>query len=461
MAEIDLDKTSQKVRDLFNKGFTAFERGNLDYAIDLLSACVKMEPALLQARKFLRAAEIRKFKQKSNPLTRVISTIACLPLFLKTVAMVKSKNTNEALVSAEELLKDNPLNSRFIKVFAQAAVNANLPEAAIQTLEIARDHYPNNILIINWLGALYQKVGRTRSARECFEKLSEIRPDDPAALKSLKDAMALDSMTTDGWVESAEKGGTYRDIIKDVKEAALLEQEAKAVKSEKDVDVLIADIRAKISGEPENINYYRALARLYVQKKLFDEAIAIMEKAREISPNDPELGNVLSSIHIQQFDNEIFRLKAEGDTAGAEAKKAERDRFVFENLKESVRRYPNDLKLRHEWGVILYENGNLNEAIQQFQMSQKSPKHRVDSLYYLAMCFRKKKQYDMALEQLEKAASEIPTMDGTKKDIFYEIGEISEAMGNRDKAAEYYKQIYQVDIGYKDIAEKIERVYNK
>jgi len=157
MAEIDLDKTSQKVRDLFNKGFTAFERGNLDYAIDLLYACVKMEPALLQARKFLRAAEIRKFKQKSNPLTRVISTIACLPLFLKTVAMVKSKNTNEALVSAEELLKDNPLNSRFIKVFAQAAVNANLPEAAIQTLEIARDHCPNNILIINWLGTLIRR----------------------------------------------------------------------------------------------------------------------------------------------------------------------------------------------------------------------------------------------------------------------------------------------------------------
>jgi DNA-binding SARP family transcriptional activator len=65
----------------------------------------------------------------------------------------------------------------------------------------------------------------------------------------------------------------------------------------------------------------------------------------------------------------------------------------------------------------------------------------------------------MALDQLETASKELPVMDGTKKDICYELGQLAEAMGDRAKAADYYKQIYQVDIGYKDIAQKIEQVY--
>ena len=81
------------------------------------------------------------------------------------------------------------------------------------------------------------------------------------------------------------------------------------------------------------------------------------------------------------------------------------------------------------------------------------------SLYALARCFRDKKQYDMAREQLTDALEDLHTMDAMKKDVCYLLGEISEAMGDKDTAATYYKEIYQADIGYKDIAQKIEGLY--
>jgi len=462
MAEVTLDKTPQKVRDLFNRGFAAFERGNLDYAIDLLFACVEMAPGLLQARKFLRAAEIRRLKRKKHvPLIHIISTITGLPSYLTAMGMVKSEKTGKALALAERLLRKDPLNLKFVKLFTYAASKAGLSEAAIQTLEIARDHYPGDTSVMKLLGALYIETGRAKAARECFERLCEISPNDPKAIKSLKDAMALESMATDGWAEIAETGGTYRDMIKDAKEAVLLEQEAKAVKSEDDADALIADALAKIEAEPSNINHYRLLTRLYVQKKMFADAIAALEKAIEINPGDPELERAMGSTRIQQFDYQMSELKDAGDTAGAESKEAERNQFIYDDLQDRVKRYPNDLQLRYELGVILYDNGYLNEAIQQFQMSQRSAKHRVRSLFYLAMCFKMKKQYDMALAQLVQANAELPTMDAMKKDVCYELGEISGITGNREKAAEYYKQIYQVDIGYRDIAEKIEQVYKR
>lgn len=460
MAEVTLEQAPKRVRDLFNKGFGTFERGNLDYAIDMLYSCVEMEPGLLQARKFLRAAEIQRHKQKkSNPVTKIVNTIAGFPAYVVALAVFQFGKPAKALLAAEKLLKKQPLEPRYVKLFAHAAADAGFPEAAVQTLEVARDHNREEKEILRTLGGLYQDQGETKAARECFEKLCELSPNDPAAVKALKDAMALDSMKTDGWSEAAEKGGTYREMIRDTKEAELLEQQAKAVKSTKDADALIQDAVAKIEAEPENINYYKSLARLYRQKKMFDEAIEVLEKAVEVSGGDPELDAALSSARVQKFDAEIAALKEAGDEGAVSARKEERDAYVYEDLQSRVKRYPNDLKLRYDLGIMQLERGLVNEAIQQFQLSQKSPTHRVASLYYLAVCFKQKSQYDLAQEQLEAALAQTSSMDDTKKSVLYELGEVAELLGDKQKAAGYYKQIYQVDIGYRDIAEKIENLY--
>ncbi|MBN2302682.1 MAG: tetratricopeptide repeat protein [Lentisphaerae bacterium] len=462
MAEVTLEQVPQKVKDLFNRGFAAFERGNLDYAIDMLMSCVELSPGLLRARKFLRAAEIQKKKKKpGNVVSDALLSVKGLPTYFVATARLKANKPEQALLLAEKLLRINPLHPKSIMLFAEASVAAGLPEAAIQTLEIARDFYPSHIKIINWLGQLYQKVGRTKSARECFEKLCEICPNDPGALKMLKDALAIDSMAADGWQNAADKGGTYRDIIKDTDEAHLLEQESKAVQTDRDTEVLIANTLKKIDSDPENINYYRQLSKLYAQKKAFTEAISALKKAISLNPGDPELDKTMSATRTLMFNEDIAQLKAAGDSDAMEAKVLERDQYIADDLQARVARYPNDPELRYEWGSLLFQYQHLNEAIQQFQISQRSPKYRIRSLYKLAMCFKQKGQHDLAIEQLEKAGLELTSMDQTKKDILYELGQITELTGDREKAAGYYKQIYQVDIGYKDIATKVEQVYKQ
>ena len=463
MTELAVDDAPRRARDLFNKGFAAFEHGNLDYAIDMLYHCVELEPTLLQARKFLRAAEIQRFKQKKGgAISNAVSTVRGLPKMLSVLAGGgKGEKALPAVLKAEQLLQDSPLNLRFIKFFADAAVNAELPEAAIQTLEIAREHYPRNPYVIEAVGRLYLAVGRTKEGRACFELLCQVSPNDPRAVKALKDAMALDSMQKDGWSESAESGGTYRDMMKDEKESVLLEQQAKAKKSDKDVDALIEETREKMAAEPGNLNYYRALARLYIQKASFDEAIAMLAEAQVKSPGDAELDRAMTAARTAQFDAAIARLEADGDAAAVAAKRHERAQFLFEDLQQRVERYPNDLQLRYDYGVMLFDNEYFNEAIQQFQLAQRNPKVRLKTLQYLGLCFKAKDQLDMAVEQLEKANAELTSMSEAKKDVCYELGAIAEAMGDIAKAGDYYKQIYQADIGYKDIAAKIDGLYKQ
>ena len=228
-----------------------------------------------------------------------------------------------------------------------------------------------------------------------------------------------------------------------------------------DADALIEQAQAKIAAEPANVNHYRALARLLAQRKRFGDAIGTLQKALEVNPGDPELDAALGNMRIQQLDSQIAELKAAGDTSGAEAKEAERNQFYADNLQERVNRYPNDLRLRHEWGELLFANDMFNEAIPQFQLAQRSPKHRVSALFYLGLCFEKKQQYDLAIEQLEKAKADLLSMDDTKKNILYEMGRIYEVMGKTNEAADCYKQVYQVDFGYKDVAKRVESIYKR
>lgn len=456
MAELLPEDAPKKIRDLYNKGFAAFERKNLDYAIDLFLSVLKVEPRLLKAREYLHAAELQRArKKKKNAFTRVFKSASALPAYVKAQGLVKANKSAEAVMACEELLKEDPTDINNIKLYARACAMADLPEAAVQLLEVAREVHASDVSILNILATFYMKMGRTRSARECFERICELVPNDPDALKALKDALAMDSMNTDGWSEAT----SYKDIIKDKDEAERLEKESKAVKSDSDAEVLIRDAEKRIEEEPENINYYRQLSKLYAQVRRFDDAVATLQKAIDMSPGDPELDQAYTALNADYFDYQIEELRKAGDEAAAQERETEKAQYVFDDLQQRVQRYPNDAGLRHDWGVMLFDNDYFNEAIQAFQISQRNPKHRIHSLYYLAMCFKAKGQLDLAIDQLEKASGELYSMDETKKDVLYQLGAISEDLNDLEKAAAYYKQIYQVDIGYKDVAEKIEAIY--
>jgi tetratricopeptide (TPR) repeat protein len=458
MSEVTLESAPRKARELFEKGLGAMERGNLDYAMDMFTSVLEIEPRLLQARKFLRAAAVKKFKDaKGGAVAHVISSATGMPGMLAVTVNLRKKPM-DALRAAEKLLRADPLNRKFIDLFGQAALAAELPEAAVQTLEVGRDHYPNDVPLLKKLGKLYLDLNRTQEARGCFEEFARLRPLDPEAIKALKDAEALDTMKQGGWSGAA----TYRDVIKDTKEATLLEQEAKAVKSTRDLGDLIRETQEKVRREPENQNYRRALADLYTRAERFDDALNLLrESQRMTGGTDPQIDRAISLTRISQFDAEIAKRKAAGDPAGAQAAEQAKDEFLLTDATDRVRRYPNDLQFRYDLGLLLYERGRLNEAIQELQLAQRNPQRRIRALYYLARCFEQKKQYDIALEQLEKASSEIHLMDDNKKDILYEMGTVCELMGQTDKAAQHFKEIYSVDIGYKDIAQKVEKAYGR
>ena len=458
MAEVALEQAPRKAREHYEKGIASLERGNLDYAMDMFLLALDLCPGLLRARKYMRAAALRKNKdQKTSSFGRALSTLGGSGTLMKVQSLIKKK-PEQAVREAEELMRKDPLNPTFVNTACQAALAAQMPEVAILNLEVVRDNGARDLKSLEFLAELYQQSGRMHDARDTYETLVRLNPAEPELMKKLKDATALDTVQRGNW----EGATSYRDVMKDSKEAILLEQQAKAVKTSRDVDALMEETLAKIEREPQNVNYKRALADLYMKNDRFEDALEVLDQAQKTTGGaDPQVDRMISQVHQTRFDKDVEALRGAGDEAALAAKIKARDAFLFSDAEARVHRYPNDLQIKYEYGVLLFERGQINEAIQQFQRSQQNPQRRLRSFYYLALCFKQKQQLDIAAEQLEKAAAELNLMDETKKDVVYELASIYEAMGQIPKAAALYKDIYAVDFGFRDVATKIERIYQK
>jgi len=459
MAEAKSDLTAQQAQNFYKKGAAAFERGNLDIAIDLLMQCVTLSPGFSLARKFLRAAQITKFKrEKKSRLATQMQEFGAMLERAKISALQKSGKLEAALVECEKLLTRNPLHSLNVELAVEIAEASGHADAALFTVESAYENNPDDMKLLRRVAEFYMKVGDYTKARDAYAKLNAFLPNDQMIFKQLKDAEARVTMAA-GWEEAAGKKGGFRDLIGDKEQAKSLDMKGKSVQSGSDADDLIEEAKQRIAAEPNNLNFYRGLARVYLQNKRFNEAVATLEDARKINAADPELDRAITQARISAFEAKIDELKAAGNGAAAADLESEMNQFVFDDLSARVQRYPNDLKLRFELGLLYFKYEYWDDAIGQLQMAQRSPKERVESLYYLAKCFAKKGQRDMAVMQLETANEQLEIMDDLKKKVIFELGVLAEESGDYEKAFSFYKDVYGADIGYEDIGVRMERIY--
>ncbi len=444
---------AQKAQNFTNRGRQALESGRYELAVDMLMEAISAAPDVLETRKLLRAAQIANFRR--NGKAGLGAKLGGMMARQKIMGLVKKGEGAEAMVEAEKLLCQNPLDADNIEVAVKAAEAAGKTDHAAITIEAAYECSNKDPALLERIATYYQMAKDWSKARDALRKLSEIRPGDQRILQKLKNSEAQATMSA-GWEQTAGKKGGFQALIANKEQAKKLDQANKAVITGDDAEALIQEKLQQIEAEPKNMNFRRALARLYIQNKQYAEAIECLQAAIEFAGvMDPELDRMLSQTTIQYYDQQVDLLMQAGQEDEAAQMKADRDQFVFDDLAARVERYPNDLHLRYQLGVQYYTYGYYDEALEHLQLAQKSPKDRLWALYYLAMCFLAKEQIDMGVMQLETARDAIPTMDDLKKKVVYQLGLCAEAQGDLDKAYQYYKDVYSSDVGFEDLSERM------
>ena len=461
MAEKNPNNVHPTAKGFYDKALAALERNNLDYAIEMFVQCLGIEPNFTQARQYLRATQMKK-TESAGGLKRMLTAGKLMP-FLTKAKVSLQKNPAEAMTLAERALTEDPKNGQALSLLAEAAEAANLPETVVQTLETYTRLNPKDVKGLHWLASAYTSAGQHDQARETYERILQINPADFDAQKKLKDATAHGAMAGGGW----EEAKSFRDALKDEKESVALEQESRMVRAEDMIENLIKEKLQALAKDPENPVIQRELGKLYTQKEKYEEALRYLEPlyAKE-GGADPELEREIADVKVKRLQSTIDQKKKQLETNPANAAalgneiaslEKELDQVKLSDAERLVERYPNDLMYRYDLGVLYLKTGNLNGAIEQFQKSRGQPQRRVASLNYLGQCFQQLGFADMAIDVFNEAINEIPTMDGLKKELLYNLGCAYENMGQPDKAVAEFKKIAAVDFGFRDVREKIMR----
>lgn len=447
-----------KLKALWLKALSAMELRNHDYASSLLHTVLAQEPGFLEGRKTLRQSQIERKKGEKKSFFKLSGG------GLKFSS--GKKEPAEAMVEAEKNLDKDPYNIAVNQALFDAAHKLGMMETAAFALETIRQGHPDNTRNLHLLAEHYLAMDDPDKAADIYNEISRKDPTDMDAIKGSKDASARASMKKGGW----EQATGVKDLLKDKEGSAQLESEGRAAMTKDQLRERLVQLGEGYQANPNDLSTVRKIAETYEKLEEFGSALEYYDWALKLSPEDVALKRKVDKLRERHEENEIRRMEAEleanPDAEGAaerraqlDAIRAERDERLITAAAERVRNNPTDKQLRFEYGYHLFNAKRYTDAIPELQQARSNPHLRIRAMLLLGRCFVHKSMYDMAEATFSEAVRELSSMDNTKKEIVYELGLVYERMGQDDKALECFKEIYNADYGYKDVAKRVESSY--
>lgn len=461
MPEKSVNDIPREIRPLFTKGNDALSRDNFDYAIDLFTQVLARVPEVFECRKALRKAQQGKAAGGGGFFKKAWHSASSQPMVTKA-QMTLRKDPAEAMAMAEQVLNSDANNSGAHKIIVEAATALAMPQTAALSLEILVQTHPKDKNFAIQFASALADIGDVKRAERTLTEFARAHPGDPDLSSALKNISARRTLSEGGYNKVASGEASYRDLLKNETEAASLEQENRVQKTEDNSARLIHEYETRLATDPNNAKLLRSLAEIYTQKKELDRALGFYDRLKQTDAGaDASLDRTIAEITARRFEQQREQLDAAApDYAERVAQlNAEKLTYQLAECQKRAEKYPTDLAIRFELGVLYFQAGKIGEALAEFQKAQGNPHKRLAAMNYLAQCFAKRKMNDLAAKTLQNAIKEKLVFDDEKKDLIYNLGTVLEAMGKKEDAIEQFKLIYETDIGYRDVGAKVDAYY--
>jgi len=349
---------------------------------------------------------------------------------------------------------------------------------------------------------IYLKFGVFEEARKRLEPLKVQYPDNPEVHIKLKqlyleigdkemavtECLVLSEIyKRKGMTEEAERFiEEARSINPDDERLSMREVESPILSHHED---LTSSPAANLTGEgavetferpataPSREDYLEAFteAEFYEKQGLIDEALKVYRNLQSVFPEDEEIARKISELSQTQQVEENIPLSEEAgviDLTGEladmsvvketvedkEPELSEDVMEIFEEFKKGLESQvkEEDSETHYNLGIAYKEMGLINDAIKEFQLSRKDPKYFIPSMNMLAICYKEKGLYKLAIETLEDAIKGLDKSQEEYLAMRYELADAYEKDGDIASAFNLYTEIYGMDSGFRDVAQKIE-----
>ncbi|MCU0862926.1 MAG: tetratricopeptide repeat protein [Planctomycetes bacterium] len=441
---VDLSKYLEQAAD-------AAKRRNFAMAVKIYGQVLQIQPDFGEARAGLRKVLFQKVAQK--PASK-LGAVLLGGVHVLTGNLMKLCGQHGAAAKAyERYLVHDPLAEGTNLKLGAALQRAGLNRSALAVYAAYAEQQPRCLEACRAAGALYYGQGKVKEALAMYEQALKIDPRDQDSLKARKDLAAEGALRSSG-IEQAQSS---RELIKDKEQQRQLERQDRLQLSAEEIEAELTQVEEKLQAQPQDQKLLRRGARLREMAKDLPGALDLLEQLQRLQPGDGEVAELVGDLRIRLQQQMVQKAEKAGDPAAATRARTALQQLQVGEARRRVERNPTDLGARFELGSGLLSTGEVDAAIAELQQAVKDPRKKNEALFLLGRAFQQKNLPELALGQFDKALQAAGT-GVLAKEALYEMGGICQSLGKRDDALRHYTRILEQDIGFRDVAKKVEQL---
>jgi tetratricopeptide (TPR) repeat protein len=449
---VDLTKPLQRAQQ-------GIERRNWDLVIEICQECIEIEPTNLEIYRLLIEAARRKAKEAGKAS------------FMSSLRMPSFSKDPHKLLAQSMVRMANQFDGKTTLAAAEAAMNLAktikpMGEVAILFFEEFRRSGLFNAQALWDLAHLYyEKFNRDKTQVEHLDKaiktmaeLEKAKPDHPDASRLVKNWEAARSLHgRHDKAGGSAGGGDFRSQLASDDKARKLEVMNRIIRTVEDAREVLAYVDQDLAASPGDKNLWLKKGDTHRRINELPQAREAFEKAQQLDAFDFTVTMRLGDVVIAEQQAAIRDLEA----AGQDATDAKRKLLEIEIAEYRVRceRQPTEMTHHYNLGTRLLQAGQVEVAAAEFQRTVNDPRYRRPSHKYLGYCFQRKNLLDLAVQQYTSFLSLVEdALSDEAKEVRYLRGRQLEDLGKRDEAVVDYSKLVEMDLGYKDAAERLNKL---
>jgi len=439
---MDLSKHLENAAD-------ATKRRNYPLAIKIYGQVLQIQPDYGEARAGLRRALFDKQKQKP---TSKLNAVLVGGLHLISAELCRLCGRHAAAARAyERYLVHDPMAEGPNLKLGTALQRAGLDRSALAVFEAFAVAQPRCLPASRSAGALFYAQGKVVPALAMFEQALKIDPRDQESLKARKNLAAEGALRSTG-IENAQSS---RDLIKGKEQQ--VDRPERLQLSAQEIEEELGQLEARLPDAPNDQKLLRRVAKLREMAKDLSGALDLVERLVAQAPADAELQEHAGDLRIRLQEQIVEKAHKRGDEAATARARQALGQVRVAEARRRVERNPADFGARFLLGAGLLDAGEVDAAIAELQQSVKDPRKKNEALFLLGRAFQLKNLPELALGQYDKAMQAAGS-GVLAKEALYEMGEICSRIGKREDALRHFTRILEQDIGFRDVAKRVEQM---
>ncbi len=446
----------------FERARKVAETSNFDYAIDMYLEGLRRAPDVLQ-QGHIPLHDLALLRQDKGGKK---------PSMVERTKRLVGKTALARMLNAEYLFARDPSHLPYAQAMLKAAAAGGYKKTAkwiadllFQANNAAKKPSLRTYLLLK---NSYATIGEFDRALAACQWAVKLKPHDGDLADELKNLSAELAVVRGKY----DQEGDFRKSIKNRQAQEKLHAQESVIKTEDYRISAVEAARKAMAQDPDLprsiFNLAEVLSDLQTDNAE-NEAIELLENAYK-TKNDFSYKQRAGRIRIKQLKRKVREAKdvLEAHQDDSEVKSgfselsAQLDSTELEHYRLGVENYPTDLLAKYEYGIRLVRNKQYDDAIPLFQEAQNDPRHKISAMDKIGLCFFMKGWFADAIDVFSQAIDSYEIKDDSvAKELRYNLARAYEEKGDAENALEIYRKIAQLDFGFKDVRQRVDKLRKK